>query len=182
MEGRTENVTTRGQSSLLETTSPLGSKFAPRGEVKNGHLLDKHVADGSLFLPQFANSIGPTQIQSVASLVVGKQGDRTSFVKLSPKVLPNSLCNCQNRFMTKIWTTSDSFKKLPQSRQSLQRRKFAQSGHPVGKQCPTVMANASRLASFVVVYLRRRSCFPVVHGIKNVDAFISPFQYSNNAY
>jgi hypothetical protein len=33
MEGQTENFTPREQS------SPLGSKFAPRGEVKNGPLV-----------------------------------------------------------------------------------------------------------------------------------------------
>jgi hypothetical protein len=36
MEGRTENFTPRGQIHPWVTNSPLGSKFAPRGEVKNG--------------------------------------------------------------------------------------------------------------------------------------------------
>jgi hypothetical protein len=45
MEGRTENFTPGDnfnpgdKSQPRETTSPLGSKFAPRGEVKNGPLL-----------------------------------------------------------------------------------------------------------------------------------------------
>jgi hypothetical protein len=33
-----DNFTPRGKKSPLVTNSPLGSKFAPRGEVKNGPL------------------------------------------------------------------------------------------------------------------------------------------------
>jgi hypothetical protein len=38
IEGRTENLTPRGQISPCGTTSPRGSKFAPKDEVKNGPL------------------------------------------------------------------------------------------------------------------------------------------------
>jgi hypothetical protein len=38
MEGQAENFIPRGQNSPWGTTSPLGSKFALRGEVKNGPL------------------------------------------------------------------------------------------------------------------------------------------------
>jgi hypothetical protein len=38
MKGRTENFTPRGQLCPLGKTSPLGWKFAPRGDVKNGPL------------------------------------------------------------------------------------------------------------------------------------------------
>jgi hypothetical protein len=38
MEGRAENFTPRGQNSSLGDNFALGSKFAPRGEAKNGPL------------------------------------------------------------------------------------------------------------------------------------------------
>jgi hypothetical protein len=56
MEGRTENITSEDNISPgdkiypWKTTSPLGSKFAPRGEVKNGPLAEKVAATYGSFL------------------------------------------------------------------------------------------------------------------------------------
>jgi hypothetical protein len=60
-----DNFTPRGHS------SPLGSKFAPRGEVKNGHLATLIIPDGVAPAETFVPSSAAAAAAGVEGLLAG---------------------------------------------------------------------------------------------------------------
>jgi hypothetical protein len=70
MEGQTENFTPRGQN------SPLGSKFSPRGEVKNGPLILVPFLKREKVLKPWRRDVVVSTLRTVDSGFESRQGVR----------------------------------------------------------------------------------------------------------